>query len=169
MQSLAFLWFQLQMTQVGKATPANLAGGRIDRVRSQLSIFVWFAVFSAAMSARSGITAILDKCKLRRFEQKVPGYFPLADQILSAIKTQNQTLAATIVDFWTAQLPGDTANGPLVGFRQPPTHGGAAQFLPFGRIIDLGEFLRQIQVIRSDAELLRVSSGNGNLRALRTS
>ena len=33
---------------------------------------------------------------LIREKIEVPGYFPLADQILSAIKTQNQTLAATI-------------------------------------------------------------------------
>ena len=33
---------------------------------------------------------------LIREKIEVPGYFPLADQILSAIKTHNQTLAATI-------------------------------------------------------------------------
>jgi len=33
---------------------------------------------------------------LIREKIEVPGYFPLADQILSAIKTQNQTLASTI-------------------------------------------------------------------------
>jgi hypothetical protein len=33
---------------------------------------------------------------LIREKIEVPGYFPLADQILSAIKTQNQTLATTI-------------------------------------------------------------------------
>ena len=31
---------------------------------------------------------------------------------------------------------------------------GLQQFLPFGRIIDLGEFLRQIQVIPADDAIL---------------
>src|ERR1700681_2150174 len=38
---------------------------------------------------------------------------------------------------------------------RPPTHGHRLQqFLPFGRIIDLGEFLRQIQVIPADDAIL---------------
>jgi len=39
------------------------------------------------------------------------------------------------------------------GGRRPVGH-GLQQFLPFGRIIDLGEFLRQIQVIPADDAIL---------------
>jgi hypothetical protein len=56
---------------------------------------------------------------LIREKIEVPGYFPLADQILSAIKTQNQTLAATIertLDSETrAILDGLLTQEPLAG------------------------------------------------------
>ena len=67
---------------------------------------------------------------LIREKIEVPGYFPLADQILSAIKTQNQTLAATIErtldtatravldDLLTQEpLAGDTVHGKTSAYK----------------------------------------------------
>ena len=69
---------------------------------------------------------------LIREKIEVPGYFPLADQILSAIKTHNRTLAATIErtldtamrtvldDLLTQEpLAGDTVPGKTSAYSLP--------------------------------------------------